>query len=119
MKVTCGYCGQTFDANDLSLDEHDEPRWCPNCDHDCWIDMNDEALKYAESIGIYEYEVQRQYIEYWSFFKGEGFRFVRRNLISGVEDRGTLIPWTMADPYPVPKFLRTEGGATLYNYNVG
>ena len=119
MNVTCKFCGKTFDVEQLDSDEFDAPRWCPECGKDDWKDMSEEALRYAESIGVYEYEVQGQYMEYWSFFTGEGFRFIRRNLITDEEDRETLIPWTPDCCWPTPRFLRTEYGATRYNYNVG
>ena len=86
--------------------------------------MNDEnarlALFHAEKIGITEYVLNDDWMEYWSFFPGEGFRFIRYNVQDGTEYRDGFIPWNgKNDNRPVPAFLKTEDGATLYNYNCG
>ena len=82
----------------------------------CWEQL---ALRYAESIGVYEYEVNGKYMEYWSFYgRGEGWYFVRYDLEAGKEVfRGANIPWD--DAAGIPRFLRTESGATKYNYMEG
>ena len=82
-------------------------------------DWKHEALVYAEKIGVYEYKVNGQYMEYWSFYgQGEGWYFVRYDLEAGKEVfRGANIPWD--DKAGIPAFLLTEEGATLYNYMEG
>jgi hypothetical protein len=78
----------------------------------------DKALRYAETVGIIEYQVNGNLMEYWSFFSGEGWYFIRRDL-DKEEDvfRGAHIPFI--PEMGVPSFLKTNGGATLYNYNIG
>lgn len=77
-----------------------------------------EALKYAESRGIYEYEVNGRRMEYWTFYGTEGWYFVRYNLETKEEEfRGANIPWD--EDARIPKFLLAESGATKYNYMVG
>jgi hypothetical protein len=78
-----------------------------------------KALVRAEEIGVYEYEVNGKYMEYWSFYgQGEGWYFVRYDLEAGKEAfRGANIPWD--DKAGIPAFLRTGDGATLYNYMEG
>jgi hypothetical protein len=80
-----------------------------------------EALKYAESIGVYEYKVNGRFIEYWTFYgQSEGWYFVRYDLREKRERfRGANIPWDSEVCLPAPGFLRTKGGATRYNYMVG
>ena len=74
------------------------------------------ALRYAESIGVYEYEVNDHFMEYWSFYGNEGWYFIRYDLEAGKEVfRGANIPWDGL----IPRFLLTESGATKYNYLVG
>ena len=82
-------------------------------------DWKDEALRRAELIGVYEYAVNGRFMEYWSFFgKGEGWYFVRYDLGRGKEVfRGANIPWD--DEAQIPAFLKTEDGATKYNYLEG
>lgn len=77
-----------------------------------------KALKRAEAIGVYEYNVNGRFMEYWSFFGSEGWYFVRHDLDKG-EDvfRGANIPF--GEDSPIPAFLLTKTGATLYNYMVG
>jgi hypothetical protein len=68
---------------------------------------------------VYEYAVNDRFMEYWSFFgKGEGWYFVRYDLGREKEVfRGANIPWD--DEAQVPAFLKTEDGATKYNYIEG
>lgn len=81
-------------------------------------DYDQKALEYAEKIGVYEYKVNGKYMEYWSFYGHEGWYFVRYDLEAGKEAfRGANIPWD--DNAGIPAFLRTEKGATLYNYMEG
>ena len=118
VKCKCNVCGKISDADDLDLDSTDSPAYCPNCESSDF-DMTECALRYAEAHGIYQYYVNNLWIEYWSFFKGEGFRFVRHHLLTCDENRETFIPWTPFDNEPIPKFLISEDGGRLYNYNVG
>lgn len=78
-----------------------------------------EALRHAETIGVYEYAVNDRFMEYWSFFgKGEGWYFIRYDLGRGKEVfRGANIPWD--DEARVPSFLKTAEGLTKYNYMEG
>ena len=78
----------------------------------------DRALRHAESIGVYEYKVNGKYMEYWSLFY-DGFYFYRYDIEA---DNTTVIchlPWRKEEGFPVPAFLLSETGATLYNYLVG
>lgn len=77
-----------------------------------------KALAYAERIGIYEYQVNGRFLEYWAFFgKSEGWYFVRYDLDAEREVfRGANIPWCMDAESPT--FLKSEAG-TKYNYMVG
>ncbi len=86
-------------------DEAEEPNW------------DDEALKYAESIGVYEYQVNGHVMEYWTFYgRGEGWYFVRYDLENKkTVFRGANIPWQGE----IPMFLKTASGATKYNYMEG
>jgi len=118
MKCKCKWCGKISDSEELEMNGRDIPTYCPECLRSAW-DMTQPALIYAEAKGIYEYKVNGMFIEYWSFFSGEGFRFIRHHLITGEENRDVLIPWTPQDDIPVPAFLKGEHGGTLYNYNVG
>lgn len=87
--------------------------------HDGERDWETEALKYAESIGVYEYKVNGRFIEYWTFYgKSEGWYFIRYDLREKCERfRGANIPWD--DEATIPAFLRTESDATKYNYATG
>ena len=87
----------------------------PSADWEAW------ALKYAESIGVYEYKVNGRFIEYWTFYgQEEGWYFIRYDLREHREKfRGANIPWDDEAHLPAPRFLRTKGGATKYNYMVG
>ena len=76
-----------------------------------------KALARAEKIGVYEYEVNGKYMEYWSFYGSEGWYFVRFDLDEDKEVfRGANIPW---DGKTIPAFLKTESGNTKYNYITG
>ena len=76
------------------------------------------ALKRAEEIGVYEYRVNGKYMEYWSFYGNEGWYFVRHDLDEGKDVfRGANIPWI--DDNVIPAFLKTDDGATKYNYMTG
>lgn len=119
MICKCKYCGQESDSEELVLNEHDAPTYCPHCDRSAWENLDHPALIYAERHGIYEYRVNGFWIEYWSFFPGEGFRFIQHHLITGEENRDALIPWDNMCDRPVPAFLKSENGGCLYNYNCG
>lgn len=34
MKLKCRWCGKEWDEDELDMDEHDDPHWCPECGHD-------------------------------------------------------------------------------------
>lgn len=82
-------------------------------------DWQNEALRRAELIGVYEYDVNGRFMEYWSFFgKGEGWYFIRYDLEKQeTAFRGANIPWD--DDAQIPKFLLCPNGCTRYNYKVG
>ena len=78
-----------------------------------WVE---DAIRYSESIGVYEFDVNGHFMEYWTFYGGEGWYFVRYDLKAGKEVfRGAKIP----DTSLTPKFLLTEDGAAKYNYMEG
>lgn len=80
------------------------------------------ALCHAEEIGVSEYKVNGDWMEYWSLFPGEGFYFIRWNTEDGEEIRRLAIPAEDQDRYggmPIPAFLIGEHGGTLYNYGIG
>jgi len=81
------------------------------------MSMAQRALIHAEYIGVYEYSVSGTIMEYWSFYgQNEGWFFVRYDLQAGREIfRGANIPWMGF----IPEFLKTETGATRYNYMCG
>lgn len=83
------------------------------------VDFAAKAVNYAESIGVYEYELNGKYIEYWAFFgRHEGWYFVRYDLEKQeTAFRGANIPWD--DDAQIPKFLLRPNGCTRYNYMVG
>jgi hypothetical protein len=87
--------------------------------HEDERDWEAEALKYAETVGIYEYELNGRFMEYWSFYgQGEGWMFVRYDLEQRREAfRGANIPWD--GEAQIPRFLLTPDRATKYNYLVG
>ena len=118
MNYTCKKCGAVIDLGEVEPDmSHVE---CPHCGGYLMAEIEHQALIYAEKIGVYQYNVNTDgWFEYWSFFPGEGFRFIQHNLNDGEERRDGFIPWTNDDGIPVPMFLIGEHGGTLYNYNVG
>lgn len=77
------------------------------------------ALRHAEDIGVYEYKVNGQYMEYWSLFD-EGFYFFRTDLNTLEREEVCHLHWAKGEGYPVPAFLLTDGtGFTKYNYFCG
>ena len=81
-------------------------------------DYKQKALCYAEKHGIYEYDVNGKYMEYWSMYD-EGFYFWRVNLDTNGRSLVCHLEWHKEDGIPIPAFLTTEDGATKYNYFVG
>ena len=77
-----------------------------------------KALIHAEHIGVYEYTVNGKYMEYWSFYE-DGFHFMRVDLDTNDGSEVGYIPWYKGDGYPIPAFLLSDAGATLYNYCTG
>ena len=79
----------------------------------------DIALRYAEKHGVYEYKVNKSFMEYWSLYD-EGFYFYRIDLDTNERTEVCHLPWKKEDGYPVPAFLLTEvEGYTKYNYFEG
>lgn len=118
MKRKCQNCGAVVEITEGLLG--DSKIDCPECGHYIMAEIEAQALLHAENVGIYEYAVNDDGImEYWSFFPGEGFRFIQHNLNTGEEQREGFIPWQREDGLPVPMFLKSENGGCLYNYNVG
>ena len=76
------------------------------------------ALQHAEKIGVYEYQVNGSYMEYWSLFD-EGFYFFRTDLNTLEREEVCHIHWVKSEGYPVPAFLKTPEGFTKYNYFEG
>lgn len=76
------------------------------------------ALRYAEKHGIIEYKVNSNYMEYWSLYE-EGFYFYRVDLNTDGRCQVCHLEWHKEDGYPVPAFLVTREGHTLYNYFEG
>lgn len=117
MKKICIHCGAEIELTDV------EPEMshvkCPHCGGYLMSEIEHQALCYAEKIGVYEYAVNEDgWMEYWSYFSGEGYRFIRHNLNDGEERRDVLIP----DDLPTPMFLKEfKNGrwVTFYNYNCG
>ena len=82
------------------------------------MDWNQKALIHAEYIGVYEYEVSANIMQYWSYYgPAEGWVFVMYDLESNAEIfRGANIPWMGF----IPEFLKDPiTGSTRYNYMVG
>lgn len=77
----------------------------------------EKALQYAEQNGIYEYGVNGHLMEYLSFYgQEEGWLYVVIDLESMSEIyREKAFPWMGFIPY----WLKTETGATRYNYMEG
>ena len=81
--------------------------------------FKDLALRYAERHGVYEYSVNKNYMEYWSLYD-QGFYFYRIDLNTSEREEVCHLPWRKEDGYPVPAFLLTEvTGYTKYNYFEG
>lgn len=81
-------------------------------------ELEHKALVYAEKIGVYEYKVNGNLMEYWSFYGSEGWYFIRYDLDLGKEVfRGANIPWDASLEKPIPAFLHS--GGTAYNYMQG
>ena len=80
-------------------------------------DYNEKALRRAENIGVYEYNVNGHLMEYLSFFgQNEGWIYVVYDLESDTEIyREKAVPWLGFIPY----WLKTATGATRYNYMEG
>lgn len=76
------------------------------------------ALSYAEKHGIIEYKVNSNYMEYWSLYE-EGFYFYRVDLNTDGKCQVCHLEWHKEDGYPIPAFLVTREGHTLYNYFEG
>ena len=75
--------------------------------------MKDNILCYCEKYGITEvYKVRGNTITYYSYFGGEGFYRVTKNVATGYERRKNL---RYAKP---PKFLNGQYGVR-YNYFCG
>jgi len=124
MKRKCQNCGTEVEITDEMLGESKIE--CPECGHYICAEIEAQAVLHAEKIGVYEYEINEDgWMEYWSFFPGEGFRFIQHNLNTGEERRDGFIPWRKEDGLPVPSFLKEfqDGNPavwwTKYNYNVG
>lgn len=74
----------------------------------------DAVSRYCEKYGIYElYKEKENVITYYSYFGGEGFYKVTKNVVTGREVRKHL------RYKKVPKFLLTKEGWTRYNYFTG
>ena len=82
------------------------------------MDYMQKALRYAEEHGIYEYQVNGSYMEYWSMYE-DGFYFYRVNLDTLGKLQVCHLEWHREDGIPVPAFLKKESGATKYNYFEG
>ena len=81
--------------------------------------FKDLALRHAEKIGVYEYQVNKNYMEYWSLYD-EGFYFFRTDLNTLEREEVCHLHWVKGEGYPVPAFLLTEvTGYTKYNYFCG
>lgn len=76
------------------------------------------ALRYAEKHGIIEYKVNSNYMEYWSLYEA-GFYFYRVDLNTDGKCHVCHLEWHKEDGYPIPAFLVTREGHTLYNYFEG
>lgn len=82
------------------------------------MDYAKAALEYAENNGIYEYQVNGRYIEFWNFYS-DGWYFVRYDLVDKAEVfRGAHIPliFDKNGYISIPAFLKTPSGAVKYNY---
>ncbi len=80
------------------------------------MDYEQKALIRAEKIGIYEYSVNGHIMEYISFFGEEGWWYIVYDLEDDREIyRELAFPWMGFIPY----WLKSETGATRYNYMKG
>lgn len=81
------------------------------------MDYVQKAMRRAEQIGVYEYAVNGRLMEYLSFFgQEEGWYYIAYDLETNTEIyRGKAFPWLGFVPY----WLKTESGATRYNYMEG
>ena len=125
IKFKCEFCGNESTAFDMDMDERDIPAYCPHCGKRQWKDREEYGRLVAEHIGVYEFVVNGNWLEYWSFYPGEGFRFVQFDLTTGEENRDGFIPWKKEDGIPVPSFLKEVDANNealwwcKYNYNIG
>lgn len=123
--MKCNNCGRELKITDLIIEPDNPIAKCP-CGEPVMTEIEHKAICHAEKIGVYEYAVNDDgWFEYWSFFPGEGFRFIQHNLNDGEERRDGFIPWNKEDGIPVPMFLKeydqnnTDIWWCKYNYNVG
>lgn len=81
------------------------------------MDYEQKALRRAEQIGVYEYAVHGNRMEYLSFFgQEEGWYYIVFDLETDTEIyREKAFPWMGFIPY----WLKSETGATRYNYMEG
>lgn len=118
VKYKCGFCGEEVTADQMDRNQQDIPAYCPFCEKVAWKDKDQYAVLVAEEKGIYEYDRNGDWLEYWSYFSGEGYRFIQYDMLTGNEFRDGFIPIPAADTFvdgrPIPKFLRGH-----YNYNCG
>lgn len=118
VKYKCGFCGEEVTADQMDRNQQDIPAYCPFCEKVAWKDKDQYAVLVAEEKGIYEYDRNGDWLEYWSYFGGEGYRFIQYDMLTGNEFRDGFIPIPAADTFvdgrPIPKFLRGH-----YNYNCG
>ena len=76
--------------------------------------LSNKVICYCEDHGIYEiYKTKGNVIMYYSFFSGEGFYKIVKNIKTGKETR-TLLRYKR-----IPSFLRGANGSTKYNYCCG
>lgn len=86
------------------------------CGWDLGTDYENKAIRHAEKIGVYEFKVHGNVMEYLSFFSGEGWYYIIYDLDEEKETyRELAFPWNGFTPY----WLKTETGADRYNYCVG
>lgn len=72
------------------------------------------AREYAAKIGVSHFSTNGKLVEYWAYFGGDGWYFVRYDLEKGEEVfRGAKIPWTGEEQ--IPAFLKDASGKH-YNY---
>ena len=80
-------------------------------------DYEQKALIYAEKIGIIEYSVNGNVMEYLTFYgQSEGWYYIVVDLESMTEIyRGQAFPWMGF----IPCWLKAENGGLKYNYMEG